>query len=91
MRTSIKMILTAILLLTFCMSSAFAQKIDAPEHVNEIYHSNTGKITVTIDADVIVPDVDRIPIYSAEYRFLSVILNRTVCSARYLPAWFDIC
>ena len=72
MKKPVKIILAAILLLTFCIPSAFAQKIDAPEHVNEIYHSNTGKITVTIDADVIVPDVDRIPIYSAEYRFFDL-------------------
>lgn len=72
MRKTIKMILVIILALTFCVSSAFAQSIDAPEHVNEIYYSKTGKITVTIDADVIVPEADHIPIYSTDTRFVTV-------------------
>lgn len=68
MKKSWKIVLIAILALTFSIPTAFAQKVEAPQHVSEVCYSKTGKITVTIDADVYVPDIDRIPIYSAETR-----------------------
>jgi len=71
-RQSIKLFLTIVLVLAFCISSAFAQIVDAPQHVNEVCYSQTGKITITIDADVYVPEIDRIPIYSAELRFFEI-------------------
>lgn len=72
MKKSWKIGLAVVLILAFSISTALAQRIDAPQHVSEVCYSKTGKITVTIDADVYVPDVDRIPIYSAELRFFEI-------------------
>ncbi|MBQ4640839.1 MAG: hypothetical protein IJB69_10060 [Clostridia bacterium] len=62
----------AMLLLASNASAGTDSQINAPEHVEEVCTSYTGKITVTIDADVYVPDIDRVPIYSAERRFFEI-------------------
>ena len=72
MKQTFKMMLLVIFVLSFCYPIALAKTVDAPEHADEIYNSKTGKITVTIDADVIVPEADHIPIYSADTRFVTV-------------------
>ena len=72
MKKSWKIVLVTILVLAFSISTALAQRIDAPQHVSEGCYSKSGKITITIDADVYVPDVNRIPIYSAELRFFEI-------------------
>ncbi len=54
--------------------TAFAegkQVVDAPTHVSDTYTSKTSKITVQVDADVIVPSAERVPIYLAELRLFT--------------------
>lgn len=65
-------LLLAMLLPLCAGAETLSQQIGAPEHVNEICYSKTGKITVTIDADVYVPNVDRIPIFSVELRCFEI-------------------
>ena len=65
-------ILLTILFLASTASAYAASPIGVPKHVEDVCTSYTGKITVKIDADVYVPDVDRIPIYSAERRYFEI-------------------
>ena len=49
------------LLLPLCASAeTIAQQIGAPAHVFETWTSNSGKLTVYLDADVVIPAVDEI-------------------------------
>ena len=61
-----------VLLLAAGLSSAHAQtlaeRLDAPERISQIYRSNSGKTTVTVDAAVTVPDAQRIPVYAIRLR-----------------------
>jgi len=61
-----------VLLLAAGLSSAHAQtlaeRLDAPERISQIYRSNSGKTTVTVDAAVTVLDVQRIPVYAIRPR-----------------------
>ena len=45
--------------------------VNAPAHITDTFQSNTGKTMVSIDADVTVPDVDKIPIYLISPRLFS--------------------
>ena len=56
-----------ILLLFVCTAGAetVAQQVSAPEHVSETLASNTGKVVITLDADVTVPDADNVRVYQA--------------------------
>lgn len=49
-------------------AQTLANRLDAPERISQIYHSNSGKTTVTIDAAVTVPDAQRIPVYAIQPR-----------------------
>lgn len=44
-------------------TAAVQPKITAPAHISERFTSNTGKVVITLDADVIVPEASVIPIY----------------------------
>ncbi len=68
MRHVLKKVLISICVLCLFVPTAFAQNPFAPEHITDSCYSNTGKITIHIDADVIVPETDCIPIYSADVR-----------------------
>ena len=46
-------------------------QVNAPAHVTDTFQSNTGKTVVSIDADVTVPNVDKIPIYLISPRLFS--------------------
>lgn len=55
------------LLMILCLPlTALAE--DAPAHVTEQLSSNTGHTTITIDADVIVPEAQAIPRYQVRLR-----------------------
>ncbi len=41
---------------------ALAQRINAPEHYAAAFSGQNGELTVTVDADVIIPEAERVPI-----------------------------
>ena len=45
--------------------------VKAPAHVTDTFLSNTGKTVVSINADVTVPNVDKIPIYLVSPRLFN--------------------
>lgn len=49
-------------------SPAVQSKSDAPAHLSEVFTSNTGKVVITLDADVFAPDAAVIPIYQVRPR-----------------------
>ena len=53
-----------------CSASAesLQERVNAPTQVQTIFTSNTGKTIVTVDAAVIVPDTNEIPVYSVTVR-----------------------
>ena len=54
-------LLLVMMLLPLCASAeTIAQKISAPAHVFETWTSNSGKLTVYLDADVVIPAVEEI-------------------------------
>jgi hypothetical protein len=46
-------------------------QVNAPAHVNELLASNTGKTTIEINADVFVPQADRVPVYQVHPRIFT--------------------
>ena len=62
-----------VLLLFACPASAetLADRLGAPSHVEDAFKSNTGKTVITVDAEVFVPDADRVPVYSVTPRTFS--------------------
>ena len=57
-------------LMLFCPSALadVQSQVNAPAHVNELLASNTGKTTIEINADVFVPQADRVPVYQVHPR-----------------------
>ena len=58
------------LFLIFCLllpgialADTIREQVNAPAHITDAFYSNTGKTTVQIDADVTVPQTDRVPMY----------------------------
>lgn len=51
--------------------SGIAEQINAPAHVTETFASNTGKVVITLDADVTVPDADMIRVYQCRPRLFT--------------------
>ncbi len=53
-----------VLLLSFCSAGAesLAQRLGAPEHVTDVFLSNTGKTEITVNAVVEIPQVEKVPI-----------------------------
>lgn len=47
---------------------AVQAKTSAPAHIRETFTSNTGKVVINLDADVIVPEAEVIPIYQVRPR-----------------------
>lgn len=69
-----KRILAFLLMLLLLCSAALADvqsQVNAPAHVTDTFQSNTGKTVVSIDTDVMVPNVDKIPIYLISPRLFS--------------------
>ena len=60
------------LMLPVCAGAETLQdRLSAPSHVVDTFKSNTGKTVITVDAEVHVPDADRIPVYSVTPRTFS--------------------
>ena len=55
--------LLALLLLCPAALADVQSQVKAPAHVTDTFQSNAGKTVISIDADVTVPNVDKIPIY----------------------------
>ena len=76
-----KRILTFLLALTLFCSAALADiqsQVNAPAHATDTFQSNTGKTVISIDADITVPNVDKIPIYLVSPRlFTAEEMTRT--------------
>lgn len=53
-------LLLALLLPVCAVAETIAKRIGAPTHVFETWTSNSGKLTVSLDADVVIPAVDEI-------------------------------
>jgi hypothetical protein len=47
------------------------QKYEAPAHWDEEYTENDGKFTISVNADLELPDVDAYPIYKVEPRYFT--------------------
>ena len=45
------------------LADTVLEQVNAPAHITDVFYSNTGKTTVQIDADVTVPQLDRVPVY----------------------------
>ena len=61
--------------------SGIAEQINAPAHVTETFASNTGKVVITLDADVIVPDADNVRVYYAVPRLFTPAEADTMAKA----------
>lgn len=51
--------------------SGIAEQINAPTHIVETFASNTGKVVITLDADVIVPGADTVRVYQCRPRLFT--------------------
>lgn len=70
--------LLALLLLCPAALADVQSQVKAPAHVTDTFQSNAGKTVVSIDADVTVPNVDKIPIYLVSPRlFTAEEMTRT--------------
>ncbi|MBQ9262950.1 MAG: hypothetical protein IJ189_01925 [Clostridia bacterium] len=61
-----KMFALLLVLTLFCpaaLADTVREQVNAPAHITDVFYSNTGKITVQIDADVTVPQMDLVPVY----------------------------
>lgn len=52
-----------LLLPSIALADTIREQVNAPAHITDAFYSNTGKTTVQIDADVTVPQTDRVPMY----------------------------
>ncbi len=68
-----RIIAFALIFALFCPAALadVQSQVNAPAHVTDTFQSNTGKTVVSIDADVTVPNVDKIPIYLISPRLFS--------------------
>lgn len=68
-----RMLAFLLTLLLFCPSvlADVQNQVKAPAHATDTFLSNTGKTVVSIDADVTVPNVDKIPIYLVSPRLFN--------------------
>lgn len=64
MRRTITIILAISLIFAFCVSSALAQNIDAPEVYQNTWTSRIGGTTIYLNATVEVPDAETFPVVS---------------------------
>ena len=63
--------LLALLLLCPAALADVQSQVKVPAHVTDTFQSNAGKTVVSIDADVTVPNVDKIPIYLVSPRLFN--------------------
>jgi hypothetical protein len=70
MKRMLAFLFTLLLLCPAALADVQSQ-VKAPAHVTDTFQSNAGKTVVSIDADVTVPDVDKIPIYLISPRLFS--------------------
>ena len=69
-----KKILAFLLVMILLCPAALADvqsQVNAPAHATDTFQSNSGKTVISIDADVKVSDVDRIPIYLVSPRLFN--------------------
>lgn len=64
-------LLVLMLLCPAALADTVREQINAPAHITDVFYSNTGKTTVQIDADVTVPQMDRVPVYSVTPRLFT--------------------
>ena len=64
-------LLVLMLLCPAALADTVREQINAPAHITDVFYSNTGKTTVQIDADVTVPQMDRVPVYSITPRLFT--------------------
>ncbi|MBR6787066.1 MAG: hypothetical protein IKM26_04020 [Clostridia bacterium] len=50
-----------------------ASQVGAPAHTTETFSSNTGKVVITLDADVTVPDTNNVRVYQAMPRLFTTV------------------
>lgn len=58
-----------------------ASQVNAPAHTTETFSSNTGKVVITLDADVMVPDADNVRVYQAVPRLFTTTEADTMAQA----------
>jgi len=63
MKRILVFLLVLMLLCPAALADTVREQVNAPARITDIFYSNTGKTTVQIDADVTVPQTDRVPVY----------------------------
>ena len=71
MKRILSIILTLSLLLPGIALADVQGQVNAPAHVQETLASKTGETTIEINADVSVPQADRVPIYQVQPRIFT--------------------
>ena len=83
MKNLVKMLLIAMLIasiLPAANAASVSEQVAAPEYLSETFVSNSGKTTVTIEANVVVPQAESVNVYAVEARlFTAAELER--CAA----------
>lgn len=80
------------LFLPLCASAETLQnQLGAPSHIVDTFKSNTEKTVITVDAEVYVPDADRVSVYSVTPRVFSQDELRAMAATCFgsIPYSFD--
>ena len=64
-------------------------QVNAPAHIENKFQSNTGKTVINVDAEVIVPNADKVPIYSLTPRYFTLEEVNSMCDACFGDAAYD--
>jgi len=81
-----------VFLLTICSACAqpIQEQLNAPAHVSDIFTSNTGKTIITIEADVEIPDVEKISVLNIRPAIFTVGDVRAVAEACFTVPYSEI-
>ena len=55
----------------FAHADTLQERLGVPTHIADTFKSNTGKVVITLDADVTIPEVDNVRTYRAVPRLFS--------------------
>jgi len=81
-------LLVMLLLCPSALADVYSQ-VNAPEHYRDEYKSNTGKTVIHVDAEVIVPNADSVPIYGLMPRYFTLEEMDRMCDACFGGAAYD--
>ena len=65
-------LLLALFLPLTALAETIAEQMHAPEHITDTLWSNTGKTEITVDADVLVPQVSAVPLWEVTSTYFTI-------------------